>query len=223
MADCKITFDNNTLIVPDNPVIPFIEGDGTGPDIWAASVRVFDAAVAKAYNGKKKITWHEVLAGRRPSTKRANGCPRPRSTPSTSTGWGSRGRSPRRSAAGSQPERGPAADPGPVCLPAPGPVLQRRASPGQGARKGRHGHLRENTEDIYAGIEFKEGSRRQPLQKLVRRHLPDLYKKVRFPETTGFGIKPSRRRAPPAWSVPRSSTPSIMTSPVSPWSTRATS
>ncbi len=59
----KITLENGILSVPDFPVIPFIEGDGTGPDIWAASVRVFDAAVEKAYKGKRKIIWKEVMAG----------------------------------------------------------------------------------------------------------------------------------------------------------------
>ena len=59
----KITIKNGTLVVPDHPIIPFIEGDGTGPDIWNASVRVFDAAVEKAYSGKRKIIWKEVLAG----------------------------------------------------------------------------------------------------------------------------------------------------------------
>ena len=60
----KITMGNNgKLVVPNNPTIPFIEGDGIGPDIWKASVRVFDAAVEKAYDGKKKIEWMEVLAG----------------------------------------------------------------------------------------------------------------------------------------------------------------
>ncbi|MHB9094595.1 MAG: isocitrate/isopropylmalate family dehydrogenase, partial [Eubacteriales bacterium] len=59
----KITFQKGKLDVPDNPVIPFIEGDGTGPDIWAAGSRVLDAAVAKAYSGKKKIAWYEVFAG----------------------------------------------------------------------------------------------------------------------------------------------------------------
>ncbi|NDD70462.1 NADP-dependent isocitrate dehydrogenase, partial [bacterium] len=59
----RITITNGKLNVPDHPIIPFIEGDGTGPDIWRASVRVFDAAVAKAYNGKRKIEWLEVLAG----------------------------------------------------------------------------------------------------------------------------------------------------------------
>ena len=63
MSGQKITIKNGELQVPDNPIIPFIEGDGTGPDIWAASVRVIDAAVEKAYGGKKKIEWREVLAG----------------------------------------------------------------------------------------------------------------------------------------------------------------
>lgn len=59
----KIRIENGKLIVPDNPIIPFIRGDGTGPDIWAASVRVFDAAVAAAYGGRRKIHWMEVFAG----------------------------------------------------------------------------------------------------------------------------------------------------------------
>jgi isocitrate dehydrogenase len=59
----KISIDKGRLTIPDNPIIPFIRGDGTGPDIWAASVRVFDAAVEKAYSGKKKISWFEVFAG----------------------------------------------------------------------------------------------------------------------------------------------------------------
>ena len=63
MAGQKITIQDGVLQVPDFPIIPFIEGDGTGPDIWASSVRVFDAAVEKAYNGNRKIAWKEVLAG----------------------------------------------------------------------------------------------------------------------------------------------------------------
>src|SRR6187399_3270843 len=62
-SGAAITREHGRLLVPDNPIIPFIEGDGTGPDIWRASVRVLDAAVAKAYGGKKKIVWHEVYAG----------------------------------------------------------------------------------------------------------------------------------------------------------------
>lgn len=71
----KISISNGKLNVPSNPVIPFIEGDGTGPDIWAASVRVLDAAVEKAYNGKKKITWKEVLAGEKAFNKTNNWLP----------------------------------------------------------------------------------------------------------------------------------------------------
>src|SRR5882762_3120497 len=70
-----ITRKSGQLVVPDDPIIPFIEGDGTGPDIWRASVRVFDAAVAKAYGGKRKITWQEVLAGEKAFNKTGNWLP----------------------------------------------------------------------------------------------------------------------------------------------------
>src|SRR6516162_7864673 len=66
-----ITLSNGRLVVPDDPIIPYIEGDGTGPDIWRASVRVLDAAVARAYGGRKKIAWQEVCAGEK-SFKRCN-------------------------------------------------------------------------------------------------------------------------------------------------------
>jgi len=75
MSAQKITIQNGKLTVPDNPIIPFIEGDGTGPDIWAASVRVFDAAVEKAYSGKRKIEWMEVLAGEKSFNKTGNWLP----------------------------------------------------------------------------------------------------------------------------------------------------
>ena len=71
MSDQKISISNGKLVVPDNPTIPFIEGDGTGVDIWPASQRVFDAAVEKAYKGKRKINWKEVLAGEK-SFKKVN-------------------------------------------------------------------------------------------------------------------------------------------------------
>ena len=71
MSDQKISISNGKLVVPDNPTIPFIEGDGTGVDIWPASKRVFDAAVEKAYKGKRKISWKEVLAGEK-SFKKVN-------------------------------------------------------------------------------------------------------------------------------------------------------
>src|SRR5215470_7460642 len=70
-----ISRKNGQLVVPDDPIIPFIEGDGTGPDIWRASVRVFDAAVAKAYNNTRKITWQEVLAGEKAFNKTSNWLP----------------------------------------------------------------------------------------------------------------------------------------------------
>src|SRR3954468_1406766 len=70
-----ITMSNGRLQVPDDPIIPFIEGDGTGPDIWRASVRVFDAAVEKAYGGKRKIVWKEVLAGEKAFTRVNNWLP----------------------------------------------------------------------------------------------------------------------------------------------------
>ena len=66
---------NGTLVVPDQPIIPFIEGDGTGPDIWRASVRVFDAAVEKAYGGKRRIAWLEVLAGEKSFKQTGNWLP----------------------------------------------------------------------------------------------------------------------------------------------------
>src|SRR6201994_4011985 len=71
----KISIDQGQLKVPDQPIIPFIRGDGTGPDIWAASVRVFDAAVEKAFAGKKKISWFEVFAGQAAKDKFDEGLP----------------------------------------------------------------------------------------------------------------------------------------------------
>ena len=68
MNGSKITIQNGILNVPNDPIIPFIEGDGIGPDIWAASVRVIDAAVEKAYGGSRKIVWKEVLTGRHKRT-----------------------------------------------------------------------------------------------------------------------------------------------------------
>ena len=75
MTGSAITISRGKLKVPDNPIIPFIEGDGTGPDIWAASVRVLDAAVEKAYGGKKKIVWQEVLAGEKAYNKTGSWLP----------------------------------------------------------------------------------------------------------------------------------------------------
>ncbi|HEY7251923.1 MAG TPA: isocitrate/isopropylmalate family dehydrogenase, partial [Methylomirabilota bacterium] len=71
----KITIGHGKLQVPDHPIVAFIEGDGTGPDIWAASVRVLDAAVAQAYKGKRKIAWAEVYAGEKAATVYGKDCP----------------------------------------------------------------------------------------------------------------------------------------------------
>jgi isocitrate dehydrogenase len=75
MAGSKVTIKNGKLKVPNDPIIPFIEGDGTGPDIWKAAVRVFDAAVAKAYKGKKQIVWQEVMAGEKSFNQIGNWLP----------------------------------------------------------------------------------------------------------------------------------------------------
>ena len=88
----KITVSNGVLQVPNNPIIPFIEGDGIGPDIWAAAVRVLDAAVEQAYKGEKKIEWKEVLAGEKPSSKLVNGFHRKHWTLSMNTSSLSKGR-----------------------------------------------------------------------------------------------------------------------------------
>jgi isocitrate dehydrogenase len=67
MSGTKVTIENGKLNVPNDPIIPFIEGDGIGPDIWAAAVRVLDAAVEKAYKGERKVHWHEIYAGQNAS------------------------------------------------------------------------------------------------------------------------------------------------------------
>ncbi len=87
-----IGIQDGKLRVPDNPIIPFVEGDGTGRDIWRASVRVFDAAVEKAYKGKRKIHWMEVYAGERPSSNSTPGCPTRPPKPLRNFWWGSRAR-----------------------------------------------------------------------------------------------------------------------------------
>src|SRR5476649_2728085 len=79
-----ITRKNGQLVVPDEPIIPFIEGDGTGPDIWRASVRVFDAAVQKAFAGKRKIAWFEILAGEKAKNVTGEWLPNDRSEEHTS-------------------------------------------------------------------------------------------------------------------------------------------
>ena len=88
----KIGYANGKYDVPDNPIIPFIEGDGTGRDIWKASLRVFNAAVEKAYKGKRRVAWYEVFAGRKLKPSSTTGCPTTPSMPSANFASPSRGR-----------------------------------------------------------------------------------------------------------------------------------
>jgi isocitrate dehydrogenase len=190
-----ITMSNQGLSVPNDPVLPFIEGDGTGADIWAASVRVFDAAVEKAYGGQRKIEWMEVLAGEKAFNQTGNWLPDetlaafnkylvgikgPLTTP---VGGGIRSlnvalRQMLDLYVCLRPVRwfkgvpSPVKDPGAVDM-----VI-----------------FRENSEDIYAGIEFQEGTdEAKKFAQLLKENFPDKFKKVRFPETSGFGIKPASR------------------------------
>ncbi|MBK7811820.1 MAG: NADP-dependent isocitrate dehydrogenase [Saprospiraceae bacterium] len=180
------------LVVPNEPIIPFIEGDGTGPDIWAASVRVIDAAVSKAYGGVRKIHWLEVLAGEKAFQQTQNWLPQetldlinshlvaikgPLTTP---VGGGIRSlnvalRQQLDLYACVRPVRWYEGVPSPVKEPGKVDMCI----------------FRENTEDIYAGIEFKAGTEdANKFKALLAEHFPDRFKKVRFPDSAGFGIKP---------------------------------
>ncbi len=191
-AGAKITIANGKLNVPDQPVIPFIEGDGTGPDIWNASVRVFDAVVAKTYGGKRRIHWLEVLAGEKAFNETGNWLPDatvdacrdylvsikgPLTTP---VGGGIRSlnvalRQMLDLYACVRPVRWFKGVPSPVRDPSKVDMTI----------------YRENTEDIYAGIEFQQGSDdAKKFAALVKEHFPDRYRKIRFPDSSGFGIKP---------------------------------
>lgn len=188
----KITCSNGKLTVPDHPIIPFIEGDGTGPDIWAASVRVLDAAVNKAYGSTRKIEWKEVLAGEKAFNQTQNWLPQetldiisdclvaikgPLTTP---VGGGIRSLN---VALRQQLDLY-------ACI-RPVRWFEGVPSPVQEPGKVDMTIFRENTEDIYAGIEFQAGS--DDLKKLkdfLQQEFPDRYKKIRFPDSVGIGIKP---------------------------------
>ncbi len=180
---------DGSLIVPDDPVIPFIEGDGIGPDIWNASVRVFDAAVKKAYEGKRKIEWMEVLAGEKAFN--ATGEWLPQATMDAFRKYR-------------------VAIKGPLTTPVGGGIRSLNVavrqeldlyvnlrpvryfegvpSPMWQPEKVNMVIFRENTEDIYAGIEFMTGT--EEAKKLLAFLQNELHvKKVRFPETSSFGIK----------------------------------
>jgi isocitrate dehydrogenase len=189
----KIQLDaKGSLAVPDQPIVPFIEGDGTGPDIWAASVRVFDAAVAKAYGGKRKIAWMEVLAGQKAFDATGEWLPDPtldafrtylvgiKGPLTTPVGGGIRSlnvalRQILDLYVCLRPVRWYTGVPSPVKRPELVDMVI----------------FRENTEDIYAGIEWQAGSpEAKKLLEFLAKEFPKEAKKVRFPATSGVGIKP---------------------------------
>ncbi|MGZ8136139.1 MAG: NADP-dependent isocitrate dehydrogenase [Methylococcaceae bacterium] len=187
-----ITLQNGKLVVPDNPIIPYIEGDGTGPDIWRATVRVLDAAVAKAYSGHKQIHWLEVYAGGKANRLFNTWLPDetvaacrdylisikgPLTTP---IGGGIRSLNVALRQLLDMY----------VCL---RPVRWFQGVPSPVKHPGAVDMVifRENTEDIYAGLEFAQGSDELKLfLKLLKENFPEHYAKIRFPETSGIGIKP---------------------------------
>jgi isocitrate dehydrogenase len=191
-----ITIDaNGKLSVGDHPILPFVEGDGTGPDIWRASRRVFDAAVEKAYGSKRKVSWFEVLAGQKAFDQTKSWLPEDTITAFKSYLVGIKG---------------------PLTTPIGGgirslnvalrqmldlyvclrPVRWFQGVPSPVKEPGAVDMVifRENTEDIYAGLEFEEGTDdAKRFLALLKEHFPDRYKKIRFPETSGVGIKPVSR------------------------------
>lgn len=186
----KIRLVNGKLLVPDNPVVPYIEGDGTGRDIWKASVRVFDAAVNKVYNGKKKVTWKELLAGEKAFELTGNWLPE-----DTLTGF-------RDYLVGI---KGPLTTPVGEGMRSLNVALRQLLDLYTCYRPVRYFkgvpspvkhpefvdmHIfRENTEDIYAGIEFMHG---KPETVKIKDFLKNEMgvKSIRFPETASIGVKP---------------------------------
>src|ERR1041385_2255004 len=183
------------MTVPAHPVIPFIEGDGTGPDIWRASVRVLDAAVAKAYGGQRKIGWLEVLAGQKAFDQTGNWLPDPTLDAFRTYLVGIKG---------------------PLTTPVGGGIRSLNValrqildlyvclrpvrwfkgvpSPVKATEKVDMAIFRENTEDIYAGIEFADGSPEvKKVLAFLQQEFPSSYKKVRFPDSSAIGFKPVSR------------------------------
>jgi isocitrate dehydrogenase len=191
----KITQSGGKLHVPDRPILPFIEGDGTGRDIWRASVRVMDAAVEKAYGGRKKIAWMEVYAGEKAFTKFNNWLPDetveaykeyligikgPLTTP---IGGGIRSLN---VALRQMLDLY-------VCL-RPVRWFKGVPSPVKNPQKVDMVIFRENTEDIYAGIEWESGSEQvKKVLGFLEKEFPKEFKKIRFPGSAGIGVKPVSR------------------------------
>jgi isocitrate dehydrogenase len=191
----RITLTGGKLNVPDRPILPFIEGDGTGRDIWRASVRVLDAAVQKAYGGKRKIAWMEVYAGEKAFTKFNNWLPDetveafreyiigikgPLTTP---VGGGIRSLNVAlRQLLDLY-----------VCL-RPVRWFKGVPSPVKAPQKVDMVIFRENTEDIYAGIEWESGSEQaKKILGFLEKEFPKEFRKIRFPGSAGIGVKPVSR------------------------------
>jgi isocitrate dehydrogenase len=187
-----ITLSGGRLAVPDNPIVPFIEGDGTGPDIWRASVRVLDAAVEKAYGGKRQIRWMEVYAGQKSFERYSSWLPDETVDAFRDYLVGIKG---------------------PLTTPIGGGIRSLNValrqlldlyvcirpvrwfkgvpSPVKHPEKVDMVIFRENTEDIYAGIEFQSGSPEvQKVLAFLSENFPQQYRKIRFPESTALGFKP---------------------------------
>ena len=191
----SISYHNNSIQVPNKPTIPFIEGDGIGSDIWQASVRVINAAVRKAYNGQREIQWMEVYAGEKAFRKYRNWLPQetldafrkfivgikgPLTTP-VGEGIRSLNVQIRKSLdlyTCLRPIKWFPGVPSPVKSPQDVDVVV----------------FRENTEDIYAGIEFESfSSEAEEFLNVFREMYPNEYGKIRFPDTSGFSLKPISR------------------------------
>ena len=193
----KITISNGELQVGDKPIVAFIEGDGTGPDIWAASKRVLDAAVEKAYGGKKAFAWMEVYAGDKANDVYGEVVWLPDETIDALNEY----------LVGIK---------GPLTTPVGGGIrsinvaIRQRMdlyacvrpvqyfdgvpSPVKNPQDVDMVIFRENTEDIYAGIEFQDGSdENAKFKQLLKDSFPAAYEKIRFPDTAGLGIKPVSR------------------------------
>ena len=190
--ESKIAMLDGKLNVPNNPVVPFIEGDGIGPDIWRAACQILDSAVSIAYGDQRKISWMEVFAGQKAYDSYGEWLPDDTVHAFRELLVGIKG---------------------PLTTPVGGGirslnvalrqqldlyVCQRPVrwfdgvpSPVKNPQRVDMVIFRENTEDIYAGIEFEEGTEEVRIfQNLLKESFPDLSKKIRFPETSGIGIKP---------------------------------
>jgi len=191
----KITCSGNTLQVPDNPIIPYIEGDGTGPDIWRAARHVLEKAVEKAYGGRRAIAWKEVLAGEKAFKTSGSWLPDETIEAFREHHIGIKG---------------------PLTTPVGGGIRSINVALRQALdlfvclrpvryftgvpSPVKHPELidmvvfRENTEDIYAGIEFKNGDKDcERFLQLFKEHFPERFAKIRFPASTGIGVKPVSR------------------------------